>query len=159
MNWTTTNITQKYAVDILSWKYDEPYDFYNNVLSGEAILELTRDAYRVIIDANHDVIGFYCTGNTAQVPAGNRIGAYQDDCIDIGFGMRPDLTGKGLGKNFLQLVLQNIELEYDGSIRLTVADFNKRAIQLYKRFNFRKKDEFYREDVKFITMLRTSEGR
>lgn len=81
-------MTESYAIEILGWKYDKPYDLYNNVLSGKAIMELTRHSYVAIL-ANEEVIGFYCTGKDAQVPAGNHVGAYDEDYIDIGLGMKP----------------------------------------------------------------------
>ncbi|WP_042149498.1 GNAT family N-acetyltransferase [Paucisalibacillus sp. EB02] len=153
MELSTRKMTDEYAIEILGWKYESPYDLYNNVLSGEAILELTRHSYKAIL-SDEKVVGFFCTGKDAQVPAGHEFGAYKDDCIDIGLGMRPDLTGNGLGSKFLHYILEKIQHEYDGCIRLTVADFNKRAIHLYEKFNFVKKQAFLRKDMKFIVMVK-----
>ncbi|WP_188385588.1 GNAT family N-acetyltransferase [Ornithinibacillus halotolerans] len=146
-------MTDTYAIEILSWKYEKPYDLYNNVLSGEAILELTSPSYHAIV-SDEKVIGFFCTGKDAQVPAGNQVGAYENDCIDIGLGMRPDLTGKGLGAEFFKYILKQVMEKNSGCLRLTVADFNKRAIRLYEKFNFEKTCEFLRNDQKFIVMVK-----
>jgi [ribosomal protein S18]-alanine N-acetyltransferase len=150
---TTSRMTDKYAIEILKWKYDKPYDLYNNVLSGDAIIELTSSAYKAILSESR-VVGFYCTGKDAQVPAGNDIDAYEDECLDIGLGMRPDLTGKGYGTAFFEYILKDINRESLKSLRLTVADFNKRAILLYEKFGFKTVKEFWRGDMKFIVMVK-----
>jgi [ribosomal protein S18]-alanine N-acetyltransferase len=157
MEWTTRSMTEKHAVEILSWKYGKPYDFYNNVLSGDALLEMTNGSYHVILAGNHHIIGFYCTGKSAQVPAGDLVHAYRENCLDIGLGMRPDLTGKGLGTDFFYFVLAEIQQCYKGGIRLTVAEFNRRAIRLYEKFHFVKQGEFLKGDTKFITMKMENE--
>lgn len=153
MEFTTRKMVDKYAIEILRWKYEVPYDLYNNILSGEAILELTRNSYKAIL-ADEKVVGFFCTGEDAQVPLGHEFGAYADDFIDIGLGMKPELTGKGLGSSFFDYVLDEIQRETSKCIRLTVADFNTRAIHLYEKFNFVKKQEFLRNDMKFIVMVK-----
>lgn len=153
MEWTTHTMTDEHAIEILGWKYEKPYDFYNNVLSGEAIIDMTKDTYKAIV-ADDEVIGFYCVGEDAQVPAGHQVMAYKETCMDIGLGMRPDLTGKGLGTAFFQYILQDISKVYKGKLRLTVADFNKRAIHLYEKFYFMKKTEFWRDDLKFIVLVK-----
>lgn len=153
VEFTTRNMIDDYAIDILGWKYEKPYDLYNNVLSGEAILELTRLTYKAIL-SDEKVVGFFCTGEDAQVPAGHEVGAYEDDCMDIGLGLRPDLTGNGLGTEFFTYILKELRSEYEGCIRLTVADFNSRAIHLYEKFKFVRKQEFLRNKMKFIVMVK-----
>ncbi|GIO25563.1 GNAT family N-acetyltransferase [Ornithinibacillus bavariensis] len=157
MELTTCRIKENIAIEILTWKYEKPYDFYNNVLSGEAILELMSNSYRAVLH-KQEVIGFFCTGRDAQVPKGHEVNAYADSCVDIGIGMKPELTGKGIGTIFLRFILQEVLREAKGNIRLTVAEFNLRAIRLYEKFNFIKQSEFVRDDgVKFIVMVRDEE--
>jgi len=75
--------------------------------------------------------------------------------VDLGIGMRPDLTGNGLGSQFLAHVLQDVtENHPSANIRLTVATFNQRAIKLYHRFAFHYEAQFEREGVVFQTMKR-----
>ncbi len=44
----------------------------------------------------------FCFGANAQVPGGRDANLYGgEDVIDIGLGMKPALTGKGIGKRIL----------------------------------------------------------
>lgn len=150
-------MTQKYAVEALCWKYEKPYDFYNNVLTTSAIVELLGGGYYAMVDSSHRLIGFFCTGRSAKVPAGDRNAAYIEDCIDLGLGMNPQLTGKGNGDLFLKRILHFIEQEHKGkAIRLTVASFNKRAIKLYEKNHFIKEHQFHYKGIEFITMKRNN---
>ena len=60
-----------------------------------------------------------------------------EDVIDIGLGMKPDLTGKGMGRTFFQAgIAFAVEKFKPKTFRLSVATFNKRAITLYKNIGF-----------------------
>jgi len=147
-------MNEKFAVDILNWKYEAPYDFYNNDLNSEAIREMLENSYNVVLDQNDELVGFLCYGKSAQVSIGAQFGAYDVDSIDIGIGMNPKLTGQGNGKGFFSFVLQYIQATFPRfSIRLSVAAFNKRAIRLYENLGFKKQVEFNRNEVEFMTMV------
>lgn len=155
MSLSIKKMNQHYAVEALCWKYPKPYDIYNNILTTDAILELLSNKYYVIFDKNDLLIGFFCTGRSAQVPAGDLAGVYNEDCVDIGIGMKPELTGKGRGYDFFSHILTFVQEFHKGKdIRLTVAIFNKRAIHLYEKSGFIKQGDFSREDVDFITMIK-----
>lgn len=145
-----------YALEILNWKYDPPYDLYNSEINEDSLQELLENPYKAIVGKDEVLIGFYCAGNSAHVPAGRAIGAYQEKCIDVGFGMKPELTGQGNGKLFLSFILSEIsQLVPNCPIRLTVAAFNKRAIRLYKNMGFKEEKEFANEKHTFITMIKS----
>ncbi|MFD2042943.1 GNAT family N-acetyltransferase [Ornithinibacillus salinisoli] len=155
MNLVTKKMTEKNAIDILTWKYEKPYDLYNNVLSGDAILELLDGSYKVITDTHNRTVGYFCLGRAAQVPAGDQFQVYKADCIDVGIGMKPELTGKGNGEKFFSHILESIYQEHPNTdIRLTVATFNERAIHLYEKFGFIRLQTFNRETTEFITMIK-----
>ena len=147
------NMGEGFASEILSWRYDPPYDFYNNEYDAETVKELLENNYSVVLNQNRKLTGFFCVGSSAQVPIGAKVGAYTEDIIDIGLGMAPALTGKGNGYTFFSFVLESLNETYgDVPVRLTVVTFNKRAIGLYEKFGFVKGIEFTTDSAKFQTM-------
>ena len=99
------------------------------------------------LDEKEKLVGFYCFGSSAQVPAGNKYKVYDDiDFLDIGLGMRPELCGSGRGYEFF---LEGVEFARkifpSKKLRLTVAAFNNRAISLYKKIGFREVISFDRK--------------
>ena len=142
-------------VDILRWHYEKPYDFYNNEETAEARAELLNGTYHAVVDEEGQVFGFFCTGTSAQVPAGKEYGVYDEDCIDMGLGMHPERTGKGTGHPFCSFILEQIEARHPGKpVRLTVASFNRRAIRLYEKLGFVRQHAFSTDASDFITMSR-----
>ncbi|MGG3283176.1 GNAT family N-acetyltransferase [Paenibacillus solani] len=149
-----TTMTAAYADQILLWSYEPPYDFYNSDQDEESRRELLENSYYAILDEEEQLYGFYCTGPSAQVPAGIPLGAYDEDLLDFGLGMKPEFTGKGLGKEFLSFVLASIaELQDHKPLRLTVAAFNQRAIRLYTGHGFTEVTSFDHRGTTFITMV------
>lgn len=80
--------------------------------------------------------------------------------VELGIGMKPELTGIGLGKDFIELIINCLIKNYSSSITwLSVAEFNKRAIKVYQRTDFRQKYKIKqcsngREDI-FVVMSNT----
>ena len=148
-------MTENNAQHILTWKYEKPYDFYNNEVSEESLKELLDGSYYVLLNEQIDIVGFFCIGKNAQVPIGLKFGVYVDDFVDMGLGMNPNLTGKGNGTKFCTYIIQFIEEQYVGTpIRLTVAKFNKRAIHLYEKLGFVSVAEFTAHTTEFMTMIK-----
>lgn len=154
MNFTAKPMTQTIAAEILDWRYPYPYDFYNNEMTGESLAEMLDGTYRAVQDDRGELFGFYCTGPSAQVPAGRRMGVYPTGSIDFGLGVKPAETGQGKGGKFFAFVREQIgESHPEQPLRLTVATFNKRAIRLYENFGFTKEQEFKTDFAKFQTMV------
>lgn len=152
MKLSVKNITQQDAVDILCWKYEQPYDFYNAMLTPDAILKLLGPSYYAVVDEQQEIVGFFCIGKAATVDTGHEASVYDENCIDFGIGMKPDLTGKGFGTRFFAFIVDYIERCYPGTpLRLTVASFNKRAIHLYEKFGF-VKERTFTDEVELMTM-------
>ncbi|MGG0655283.1 GNAT family N-acetyltransferase [Rummeliibacillus pycnus] len=145
------------AKEILNWQYDPPYDFYNNDCTDENIIELLNDQFKAIVDEHNQIVGFFCVGESAKVPAGYKFGVYDADLIDIGLGMNPNLVGKGFGFEFCTSIIYFIKNQFGESpIRLTVATFNKRAIHLYEKLGFFYENRFNSGFTEFITMINKS---
>lgn len=57
--------------------------------------------------------------------------------LDYGLGLRPDLTGRGLGIEFFLAGLEFAREQYEPRrVFLHVAEFNERAIRVYERAGF-----------------------
>lgn len=147
------------AKEISRWTYEEPYSLYSMDGSNDTIEELMDGSYYTVLNGKN-IIGYYCYGKSAQVPGGRTEGLYNNtDALDIGLGLRPDLTGKGIGGEF---VLKGIEFginKYKPSmVRLTVAAFNKRAISVYKKVGFEIETSFVNkrneEERQFTIMVK-----
>jgi [ribosomal protein S18]-alanine N-acetyltransferase len=155
MHLVIKRMTEEYAKQILTWKYEAPYDFYNNEESSESLNELLENPYYAVFNTDEALVGFFCVGSAAQVPFGATVGAYSEELIDIGIGMNPSLTGQGFGAHFFSFILSYVQETYKvESIRLTVASFNQRAFHLYTKLGFEKKMEFTRGTTDFITMVK-----
>lgn len=159
MRFVTKKIAKVDAFAISNWKYPSPYDFYDMKGSQEAIDELLNGAYYAVDEAELGLFGFYCVGSCAQVPGMRPDGAYAVEgsyVVDLGLGMRPDLNGQGYGTLFLQHILNDLDLSYPTSdIRLTVAEWNTRAIRVYERHGFRFAGAYLRNADPFQVMRRT----
>jgi [ribosomal protein S18]-alanine N-acetyltransferase len=147
------------AMYISQWQYEEPYSIYSMDGSEECISELLNGFYYSVVEKDGQIIGYYCLGESAQVPAGSQFGAYDNKKFtDIGLGMRPDICGQGMGSKFLhegiRFAKENLAA---AAFRLTVASFNKRAINAYRKLGFKEDIYFVRTSdtgsLEFITML------
>ncbi|GLC88281.1 GNAT family N-acetyltransferase [Lysinibacillus piscis] len=155
MRYVIHEMTENFANEISSWQYAASYDFYNGDASEEFKQELLEHAYEAIVNEQGELIGFFCTGTAAQVPKGHKDHAYLASCIDIGLGMKPALTGQGLGTAFFTFIIQHIKQNHSVPLRLTVAKFNERAIRLYEKLGFERQMEFSTA-VDFIVMVQKS---
>ncbi|AFS70478.1 GNAT family N-acetyltransferase [Exiguobacterium antarcticum] len=144
-------MTFEHATAILKWTYLSPYDFYNMEVSDEAYAELLDGSYQAVVN-QEQLVGFFCTGRSAQVPAGLQFGLYADDYLDIGLGRHPELTGQGTGFTFCSFVLDTAKSQTSLPLRLTVATFNERAIHLYEQLGFRQQSTFSTAHATFIVM-------
>jgi [ribosomal protein S18]-alanine N-acetyltransferase len=126
---------------LATWRYPAPYDFYD----GDADPVLNPERFFVARDATGDVVGFYYF--EPKPPE-----------LDFGLGLRPDLTGRGLGLQFFLAGLAFGRQRYrPATVVLHVASFNERARRVYERAGFRVVSSHVRTfdrfgDVPFLTM-------
>lgn len=84
----------------------------------------------------------------------------QGQTVEVGLGLRPDLTGKGLGRAFLDAGMTFGEEHFSvGVWSLNVATFNARAIRLYEYVGFTPLHTFLQRtnggEYEFLHMVRT----
>lgn len=161
MRFAIAPLTSTEASEILTWTYPEPYSFYNaGVEEGPEGMEEMLDGSHVgVHDDSGALIGFFAFGHGAQVPGGHLVGAYRDDLLDVGLGLRPDMTGKGVGASFMEAGLGYAAAAYrPRGFRLSVATFNQRAITVYERVGFVRGATFIsvtpNGDAEFLLMTR-----
>ena len=99
--------SESHAKERLSWRYPPPYELYNppEPESQQAIRDLLRDEmlYFAVLNEQGEMIAFRCFGRDAQVPGGD----YAEPALDMGGGLRPDLTGMGLGRHIIAAAMKN----------------------------------------------------
>ncbi|OPA41615.1 GNAT family N-acetyltransferase [Bacillus cereus] len=147
-------LTKEEAMEINTWTYEEPYSLYSFSGEKEVIEELLDGTYYGCCDDQGDLIGYFCFGANAQVLGGRDANLYGgEDVIDIGLGMKPALTGKGIGKEFFQAGIAFATKEFNAKMfRLSVATFNTRAITLYKNIGFKQGTIFLSRGREFMLM-------
>lgn len=127
------------ATALLSWRYPPPCDLYNgvdNATNRTELLDTANPGYGVCTELG--LIAFFCFGPPACVGAPPPADLYRPGPLDVGLGIRPDLTGRGLGGPMLKAGLAFAQDRFaPPSFRLTVAAFNRRAIVVYERAGFR----------------------
>ncbi|WP_338324993.1 GNAT family protein [Planococcus citreus] len=147
MDYIFQAMTQEQAEDIAaSWRYQGEYSFYDMNADPEDLEEFLdpekREGVYFVVLSQNEIIGFYSFQRPDQ------------ETVDIGLGMKPELTGKGNGAAFLAAGLQFAETRYrPKNITLSVAAFNQRAITLYEKLGFRKVASFVQPTTGGSTIL------
>lgn len=160
MKLTIDAMSVEAAVLISRWVYPAPYSVYSQDASDDCRNELLDGNYFSVYDATGNLLGYYCVGEAAQVPAGKAFGVYDDtDITDIGLGMNPEFCGQGRGLDFVNAGLTFVREKFAATgFRLTVAVFNQRAIKVYEKAGFRQVNSFVRlsqpGEMEFLVMTK-----
>ena len=151
MEFNFRHIDESYANIIANWHYEGIYAFYDMDQDLEDLEELQNprswvDKYFGVVNECNELIGFFCFEQ-------------ENGGIIIGLGLRPDLTGKGLGKEFVEAGLKFAKNKYSpNQFSLSVALFNQRAIMIYEKVGFRS-DGIYKHktndgEYEFLRMVK-----
>ncbi|HHY53888.1 MAG TPA: GNAT family N-acetyltransferase [Chloroflexi bacterium] len=161
MRVTFAPITAPEARTVLCWRYPDmgAYPEPDDEELEHDIAALLRPDYHYF--AAHDetgrLIGFCCFGEDAQVPGGD----YSLPALDIGLGLHPDLTGRGLSHSFLEKILAfGVEIFAPEYFRATVAAVNIRSLRLFEGSGFYFIQTFVSGEVRnhrFHVLLRAAE--
>ena len=151
MQFTFHKMKQEDAQQIASWHYAAPYDFYDADQDQEDLAELLdprswQESYYSVFNEENELVGLFVFKPDGQ-------------SVEVGLGLRPDLTGKGLGQAFLTAGLTFGQGHL--SVRewsLSVATFNTRAIRVYERVGFTPLTTFMHRtnggEYEFLRMVR-----
>jgi len=124
-----------------AWRYPPPYDFYND----DGLPPLNPERFFSVHTEDGSIGGYYYFEQ-------------REDAIFYGLGLRPELTGRGLGLAFVTAGLEFAREQFGASrFVLDVAEFNERAIHVYERASFRRtgtKTRFFEGwgDIPFVDM-------
>lgn len=149
MNLIFRPLTAVHVHAILNWEYEPPYHIYNmgtgietEVEREEAVAYFLNPAYAfqaVLVAETRELVAFCSFGLDGQVPGGD----YRQPALDIGLGVRPDLTGRGLGTAFVGAVIDFARRTFQPPrLRVTIAEFNERAWRVWRKHGFQKQQAF-----------------
>jgi [ribosomal protein S18]-alanine N-acetyltransferase len=135
---TVRQMTQEEAEEIAAWQYEPPYSFYD-AAADEGDLRLLLDA------ASREGRNFSAFDDEGTLVGFFEYKALGED-VEIGLGLRPDLTGHGLGLDFVVAGMAYGRERFRPKVfRLAVATFNERAIRVYERAGFHPVREYDHE--------------
>ena len=151
-------MTNEHAEAISSWKYPNEYAIYSFNNDLETLHELMTENYYACLDRGNKLIGYFCFGKAAQIPTVED-NVYDNNMLDIGLGLLPELCGQKVGRAFLISAMEYARANWGTvAFRLSVADFNIRAIKVYEKVGFITRNEVThkRSGRKFRIMVRKS---
>ncbi len=129
------------AREATSWCYPSPHDVYNLAPSAAALF-LDRSSadhgYYPAVDTDGALVGFAVVGLEARI-RGQQVVA---GTLDVGAGVRPDVTSRGVGTELLAQLLDLGQRRWaPTTFRVAVAEFNTRSLALCARAGFTKTGE------------------
>jgi [ribosomal protein S18]-alanine N-acetyltransferase len=157
LSFTFHKINAVTAREIATWQYPPPYDVYsydpNELEENLQELLTPRFHYYTVWNTQGELIGYRCFGEDARVPGGD----YNADALDMGGGLRPELTGKGLGARFMEAAFTFAREQFaPTAFRATVMAFNTRALRVCARVGYRQVQKFESAHTQqpFIVLMR-----
>jgi len=157
--YTISPLSGENARNITTWRYVTPFDLYD--LTPQVLPDILNPDYyyHQVLDQNGDLIGYCCFGLDAQVPGGEYL-INEPAVLDVGVGLRPDLTGEGRGHKFVSAILEfATDRFHPDRFRVTIADFNQRSLRTFRKHGFKESHHFVRElvDIPFTQLERDLE--
>jgi [ribosomal protein S18]-alanine N-acetyltransferase len=148
-------LSQTRAREIVNWRYESPYDFYNippehAEQAVKNLLEPSNNCFE-ILDVNNIFLGCCSFGPDGQVPGGN----YSEPALDVGMAIDPARTGQGNGRVIAKAVLEFAQVRFSPArFRVTIATFNQRAIRVWQGLGFEPVGTFSSErlDAEFVIL-------
>jgi RimJ/RimL family protein N-acetyltransferase len=132
------DLTDRDVRDISTWRYegdDAAYDVTGGVSPGLGYFAVER--------AGH-LVGYCCFGAEARVPG---VPA-EPGTLDVGYGMRPELVGRGLGGAFVGAILAFGVARFDPErLRMLILRWNARSRRVAEGHGFAVHGSFGEFDV------------
>ena len=142
--------------EFLQWKYPPPYEIYNYAPEHfEADLAYHLDPGNNIYCMFREggLVGYCSFGQDARLPGGD----YGEEALDIGLMIKPDLTGRGQGSEYVRDVVQFAVARFNpAKLRVTILATNLRAQRVWEKNGFQKVQKFMRgsDQIQFFILTR-----
>lgn len=131
-------LTREHALDVCTWAYPAPYDCYDMTGADPDSLLAPETGMHALLEGDR-LVGFRSYGPDGRVPGWE----YDDSALDTGGGLRPELTGHGLGRRAIETGLAfGRERFAPRAFRMTVATFNARALRVVESLGFEQVGRF-----------------
>jgi ribosomal-protein-alanine N-acetyltransferase len=150
-------MTAQFAADIITWRYQPPYDCYDMTAADPGFMLEPASGFFALTD-ERGLLGFRSFGADGRVPGGS----YDEAALDTGGGLRPELTGQGLGRSAISAGLDFGRRQFaPAAFRVTVATFNMRALRVVESLGFRNTGNFRAttDGRSFELLIRPEPGR
>jgi RimJ/RimL family protein N-acetyltransferase len=138
-------LTSADAEAIATWRYpgrESTYDELEPVTSERGYWAVTRGS---------ELVGKCCFGVPARVPPVEE----EEGTLDVGYGLRPDLVGKGLGPAFVEAILDFARGEFAPSrFRVLILDWNRRSQKVAAALGFREDEVIASSEGDFVVLTR-----
>lgn len=131
-------MTRRLAEQVVTWRYPPPYEAYDMTDADPAFLSDPASGFHAVVDGD-ELVGFRSFGPDGRVPGWR----YDESALDTGGGLRPDLTGRGLGRRAIATGLSyGIDTFEPEAFRMTVASSNMRALRVVGSLGFERVGRF-----------------
>lgn len=138
-------LTRADAEAIATWHYpgrESTYDELEPVTPERGYWAVVR---------GRELVGKCCFGAPARVPGVQE----EEGILDVGYGLRPDLVGQGLGPAFVAAILDFASGEFGPRrFRLLVLDWNRRSQKVAAALGFQKDGVVGSGEGEFVVLTR-----
>jgi [ribosomal protein S18]-alanine N-acetyltransferase len=110
---------------IAAWRYPGRYSTY------DVDEPFTSGCWAVRHEG--ELVGYCCFGSEARVPGVEE----EPGTLDVGYGLRPDLMGRRLGRSFVAAILDFASRRFGSlRLRLLILDWNERSRKVAEALGF-----------------------
>jgi RimJ/RimL family protein N-acetyltransferase len=138
-------LTRADAEAIAAWRYEGRYSTYD-------VREVVTPAggYWAVVHEGK-LVGYCSFGDTARVPGVDG----EEGTLDIGYGMRPDLVGQGLGRAFVAAILAFGVRRFSPQwLRVLILSWNARSRKVAEALGFEETGRVPGAEGDFLVLVR-----
>lgn len=138
-------LTRDDADAIAAWRYPKPYSTYDVA----EVVTPARGFWSVF--RAEELVGYCCFGYEARVPGVDE----EEDTIDVGYGLRPDLMGRGFGPAFVSTICTFAVSTFSPRrLRVLILDWNQRSRKVAEQTGFEMQGSVPSEEGEFLVLVR-----